>query len=132
MNTPAEQSQKTIQIDLALQIVETFAGVELVHSFECLSGDTDHPTDPGAYKIMRKHHPYRSHAYNVQMDYAMFFTLDGKALHQYHGLVPLRVLRAFRNGVGNWFGSHGCIRLAEADAQILYGWAGVGTTVKVI
>jgi lipoprotein-anchoring transpeptidase ErfK/SrfK len=132
MDTPAQRSQKTIQIDLALQIVETFAGVELVHSFECLSGDMDHPTAPGAYKIMRKHHPYRSHAYNVQMDYAMFFTLDGKALHQYHGIVPLRVLRAMRNGIGKWFGSHGCVRLAEADAQILYGWAGIGTTVKVI
>lgn len=132
MNAPAEQPEKTIQIDLALQIVETFLGVELVHSFECLSGDKDHPTDPGAYTIMRKHHPYRSHAYNVQMDYAMFFTLDGKALHQYHGIVPLRTLRAFRNGIGKWFGSHGCVRLTQADAQTLYEWAALGTIVKVI
>jgi lipoprotein-anchoring transpeptidase ErfK/SrfK len=132
MNTPAEQAEKTIQIDLALQIVETFAGVELVHSFECLSGDKAHPTDPGAYTIMRKHHPYRSHAYQVRMDYAMFFTPDGKALHQYHGIVPLRILRSVRNGLGKWIGSHGCVRLTEDDAKTLYEWASVGTIVKVI
>ncbi|HHL4083217.1 L,D-transpeptidase [Burkholderia sp. A2] len=50
-----------------------------------MTGDSEHPTDRGAFRIMRKYPTYRSRAYNVQMDYAMFFTGDGKALHQYHG-----------------------------------------------
>lgn len=30
-----------------------------------------------------------------------------------------------------WFGSHGCVRLQEADAKTLYDWAPLGTTVFV-
>jgi lipoprotein-anchoring transpeptidase ErfK/SrfK len=132
MNAPISKSEKSIKVDLALQVVEAYVGSDRVLQFECVSGDRDHPTDRGTFKIMRKHHPYRSRAYNVQMDYAMFFTLDGKALHQYHGPVPLSLVRAARNSVSEWFGSHGCVRLAEADAKELYGWAPVGTTVKVV
>ncbi|HEX9172507.1 MAG TPA: L,D-transpeptidase, partial [Telluria sp.] len=29
------------------------------------------------------------------------------------------------------FGSHGCVRLDEADAQMLYEWASIGTAVEV-
>lgn len=131
MNAPAKQLGKAIKIDLAQQIVEAYVGTERVLRFECVSGDKDHPTDRGSFKIMRKNHPYRSRAYDVQMNHAMFFTLDGKALHQYHGVVPLRVVRAVRSGISEWFGSHGCVRLAQADAKALYEWAAVGTTVKV-
>ncbi|WP_349252623.1 L,D-transpeptidase [Burkholderia sp. AU32357] len=53
--------------------------------FDCVTGDSEHPTDRGAFRIMRKYPTYRSRAYNMQMNYAMFFTGDGKALHQYHG-----------------------------------------------
>jgi lipoprotein-anchoring transpeptidase ErfK/SrfK len=131
MNAPAKKLVKTIKIDLAQQMVEAYLGAERVLKFECVSGDKDHPTDRGIFKIMRKKHPYRSRAYDVQMDYAMFFTVDGKALHQYHGIVPLRVVRTVRSGISEWFGSHGCVRLTHADAKTLYEWAPVGTTVKV-
>jgi lipoprotein-anchoring transpeptidase ErfK/SrfK len=33
--------------------------------------------------------------------------------------------------VSDWFGSHGCVRLAEDDAKTLYGWATIGTTVTI-
>jgi lipoprotein-anchoring transpeptidase ErfK/SrfK len=65
------------------------------------------------------------------MNYAMFFTTDGKALHQYHGAVPLNVVRTFRGKVSEWFGSHGCVRLSEADARALFEWAPLGTAVEV-
>jgi hypothetical protein len=75
MNAPARKLIKTIRIDLAQQLVEAYLGAERVLRFECVSGDKDHPTDRGIFKIMRKNHPYRSRAYDVQMDYAMFFTV---------------------------------------------------------
>lgn len=131
MNAPARKTEKSIKINLAGQVVEAYMGVNQVLRFDCVSGDKDHPTNRGIFKITRKEHPYRSRAYNVQMDYALFFTLDGKALHQYHGMVPLAVVRTARNRVSDWFGSHGCVRLAEADAKALYKWASVGTTVRV-
>jgi lipoprotein-anchoring transpeptidase ErfK/SrfK len=123
---------KSIVVNLEEQTVEAFEDDELVHQFICVTGDDDHPTDKGTFKIYRKQHPYRSQTYNVQMDYAMFFTQDGKALHQYHGPIPLGVVRTMRQGVSDWFGSHGCVRLQEEDARALYEWAPMNTKVTVV
>ncbi len=77
-----------------------------------------------------KEHPYRSKKYDVQMNYALFFTSDGKALHQYHGVVPIAVLRVMKSG-SDWIGSHGCVRLSQSDAAALYNWAAAQTPVVV-
>lgn len=122
---------KQIKVSLEEQMVRAYEDDELVHEFICVSGDDDHPTDTGTFKIFRKEHPYRSKSYDVQMDYAMFFTQDGKALHQYHGPVPLVVVRELKKGVSEWFGSHGCVRLEEDAARTLYEWAPMGTKVTV-
>ena len=129
---PQHSAPKTIKVSLAQQIVEAYEGSTRIFLFDCVTGDKDHPTDSGVFRIMRKVHPYRSRTYNVQMDYAMFFTHDGKALHQYHGVVPLSIVRTARNSVSEWFGSHGCVRLTETDAKALYEWSPVGTTVQVL
>jgi lipoprotein-anchoring transpeptidase ErfK/SrfK len=129
--TSQSRSRKVIKVDLTAQLVEAYDGSERIHRFECVSGNKDHPTDRASFKIQRKHEIYRSRAYNVQMNYAMFFTADGKALHQYHGAAPLSVVRTFRSRVSEWFGSHGCVRLAEADARALFEWAALGTAVEV-
>ena len=122
---------KVIKVDLTAQLVDAYDGGERIHRFECVSGDKDHPTDRGKFKVQRKYETYRSHTYNVQMNYAMFFTADGKALHQYHGAVPLTVVRTFRGRVTEWFGSHGCVRLCKEDARALFEWAPIGTAVEV-
>ena len=122
---------RVIKVDLTAQLVDAYDGGERIHRFECVSGDKDHPTDRGKFKVQRKYETYRSHTYNVQMNYAMFFTADGKALHQYHGPVPLTAVRTFRSRVSEWFGSHGCIRLCEADARTLFEWTPHGTVVEV-
>lgn len=125
-----QPSNKQIKVDLIQQVVEAFDGSDRIYRFDCVSGDLDHPTDKGTFRIMRKVHPYTSHTYQVPMNYAMFFTLDGKALHQYHG-PGFEILRSLKMDVSGWFGSHGCVRLQEEDARALYDWAAVGTTVEV-
>jgi lipoprotein-anchoring transpeptidase ErfK/SrfK len=122
---------KRIAVNLEEQTVQAFEDDNQVYDFICVSGDEEHPTDKGVFKIFRKQHPYRSQTYNVEMDYAMFFTEDGKALHQYHGPVPLEVVRAMKQGVSEWFGSHGCVRLEEEAARTLYEWAPLGTQVTI-
>lgn len=123
--------KKLIKIDLTTQTVEAYEGTTKIFSFECVSGDASHPTDKGRFKILHKHPVYRSHTYNVQMNYAMFFTNDGKALHQYHGPVPLGVVRVMRSRVSEWFGSHGCVRLREEDARVLFEWTPKNTVVEI-
>jgi lipoprotein-anchoring transpeptidase ErfK/SrfK len=125
------RSRKIIRVDLMAQLVDAYDGSERIHRFECVSGDKTHPTNRGKFNIQRKHEIYRSHTYNVQMNYAMFFTADGKALHQYHDAVPLSVVRTFRDKVSDWFGSHGCVRLSEADARTLFEWTPLGTVLEV-
>jgi lipoprotein-anchoring transpeptidase ErfK/SrfK len=122
---------KRISVNLSGQIVEAIENGCSIHNFICVSGDSDHPTDRGTFQILRKNHPYRSITYDVQMNYAMFFTQDGKALHQYHGLVPLTTIRTARQQVSDWFGSHGCVRLEEAAARTLYNWTPLSTRVTI-
>lgn len=119
-----------ILVDLAAQKVTAFAGAAVFHSCDCVSGDATHPTPKGSFTINRKHHPYTSKKYRVPMNYAMFFTKTGEALHQYHGPAPWALLRLGRS-ITNAVGSHGCVRLQESDAKKLYEWAQIGTSVDV-
>ena len=41
------------------------------------------------------------------------------------------VLRLARNKVTDLVGSHGCVRLAEMDAKVLFEWAPMGTMVRI-
>jgi lipoprotein-anchoring transpeptidase ErfK/SrfK len=121
---------KSIVVDLKDQHVTAAEGGTVFHTCECVSGDDSHPTPTGKFKIVRMHHPYTSKKYKVPMNYAMFFTKTGEALHQYHGPAPWWMLRLGRS-ISNSVGSHGCVRLQEDDAKKLYGWATIGTAVEV-
>jgi lipoprotein-anchoring transpeptidase ErfK/SrfK len=121
---------KQITVDLVAQTVVAAEGSTTFHTCECVSGDSSHPTPTGTFKINRKNHPYKSRTYHVSMNYAMFFTNSGEAVHQYHGPAPWSMLKLARR-LTNAVGSHGCVRLQEADARKLYKWAEIGTAVIV-
>jgi lipoprotein-anchoring transpeptidase ErfK/SrfK len=121
---------KKIVVDLNAQKVTATDGSSVFHTCDCVSGDSDHPTPKGLFKVFRKNHPYTSKKYGARMDYALFFKTTGEALHQYHGPAPWALLRAGR-AITTWVGSHGCVRMEEADAKKLYGWATIGTPVEV-
>jgi lipoprotein-anchoring transpeptidase ErfK/SrfK len=121
---------KSIIVDLTVQRVVANDGAAVFHTCECVSGDSSHPTPKGQFTINRKNHPYVSRTYHVPMNYALFFTNSGVALHQYHGPAPWWLLRAGRT-VTNAVGSHGCVRLQEEDARKLFNWATIGTCVEV-
>jgi lipoprotein-anchoring transpeptidase ErfK/SrfK len=129
---PSAARDKRIEINTDNQTLRAFLGKLLVYDFDCVTGDSSHPTDPGNHTIFRKQHPCRSIPYNVQMNFAQFFTGDGKAIHQYHGILPLAVVRVAKKGT-DWFGSHGCVRLTESNAKTLFAWTPAnGTLVKVV
>ena len=129
MDKPSK-NKKSILVELQARRVTASEGDTVFHSCECVPGDVSHRTPVGKFHIIRKQHPYVSHTYHVPMNYAMFFKNTGEALHQYHGPLPWWALRMGRN-MSDWFGSHGCVRLQEADAKQLYEWAPMGTPVEV-
>jgi len=123
---------KVIIVNLAEQVLEAHNGSHRVYLFDCVTGAEDHPTPRGTFHILRKQHPCRSRTYDVEMDYAMFFTTRGHAIHQYHGVGGLGIDRFFRQAVSDYFGSHGCVRLSEDDARQLYRWTPVTTRVRIL
>jgi lipoprotein-anchoring transpeptidase ErfK/SrfK len=119
---------KRLRVLLSRQVVQAYDGDALVFEFDCATGDREHPTTPGSFTILRKHRTYTSMKYKVPMDFAMFFTMDGKAIHKSHVVGPISYLKW---GGFDYFGSHGCVRLAESNAQTLFDWTPVGTPVDV-
>ena len=85
------------------------------------SGADDYKTPSGIYTVLRKAPRYMSKAYPDEdgvnnMDFAIFFTEKGHALHM---------------GSVNWM-SHGCIHIAPKDIPVIYHWAKIGDTKIVI
>lgn len=115
------KGKKLIKVYLDQQIVEAYEGAERIFRFECVTGEWG-KTDKGTFRIREKFPIYRSHTYNAQMNYAMFFTPDRKGFHQYHGPMPMALLRHAKRHVTDYVGSKGCVRLREADAKALFEW----------
>jgi len=85
------------------------------------SGADDYKTPSGIYTVLRKRRTYMSKAYPEDngvdnMDFAIFFTNQGHALHM---------------GSVNWM-SHGCIHIAPKDISVLFNWAKIGETKVII
>lgn len=139
---------KRIEINLNSQVLTAYEGDATVYTFDCVSGDSDHPTEeveknvPGkgvvktisgdvvTHKVLRKVHPCYSQKYEAHMNYALFFTSDGKAIHQGVAVGLLSYLKAW-TFADPFIGSHGCVRLSEDHARTLFSWAPVGTTVVI-
>jgi len=121
---------KQIIIDMDDQNLHAYEGIKKIYSFNCATGDSEHPTatKPSLHHIFRRHEKYRSRSYNAQMDFAMFFTYDGKAIHQSNAVTVTSYLKVL--GI-DALGSHGCVRLSEADARLLFHWTPMNTPVFI-
>jgi hypothetical protein len=121
---------KTIIVDLDDQNLYAYEGKNLLYHFYCATGDRANPTArwPEVHRVIRKHEVYRSRSYDAQMNYAMFFTLDGKAIHQSQAVGLTSIMK----DIGfDGLGSHGCVRLAEENVAILFKWTPMNTTVFI-
>ena len=123
-----KSKRKIIKVSLDRQSLEAYENDKLIYQFDCVTGTSDHPTEPGTFSIFKKDRIHRSKKYDAQMNYAIFFSSDGKAIHQYHGLFWLA---RWGRDISDRFGSHGCVRLAEADVKMLFDWVEIGTKVII-
>ncbi len=123
-------NKKQIIVELDDQNLFAYEGSTKKYEYHSTSGDKDHPTaiKPQLFHIFRKHKKYTSKKYNAKMDYAMFFTYDGKAIHQAYGVWITSILKDLG---ANYFGSHGCVRLSESNAKELFDWAPINTPVFI-
>ena len=117
-----------IVVNLERQVLLAYENNREVYEFHCVTGDKDHPTPRGNFRVYRKHRKYRSKKYNVQMDYAMFF-YKGYAIHMAYFVGVMSFLKW---GGIHYFGSHGCVRLAELNARELFDHTPYRTHVKIV
>jgi lipoprotein-anchoring transpeptidase ErfK/SrfK len=122
---------KRIEVDIASQTLSAFDNGKLIYKLDCITGDSGHPTDRGTFHVFLKDQRHVSHKYHVKMYYALFFTQDGKAIHQYHGPGNFGLVRTLKEKLSDWFGSHGCVRLTEKDAAAMFAWTPLNTTVHI-
>jgi len=113
--------------DLDRQRIFAFEGFKLVFNCRTCTGKKETPTKPGIFKVFKKipgwHYwkatkevPYPGKMYN-----AVYFDPPGKAFHGVDN----------KNMHGSFL-SHGCARMFCTDADWLYPWTPIGTTVYVI
>lgn len=124
------RNQKQIIVELDDQDLFAYEGSKQKFELHSTSGDKEHPTStkPQLFHIFRKHKKYTSRTYNAKMDYAMFFTYDGKAIHQAYGVWVTSILKDLG---ADYFGSHGCVRLSESSAKELFEWTPMNTPVFI-
>jgi len=99
-------------------LVEDGVTVRAVHSSSGESGDEPpHATPPGSFAVTAKALKDWSEPYEVWMPYACYFN-GGIAIHGADAVPP-------------WPASHGCVRVPNVEAPVVYRFVSVGTPVFV-
>ena len=131
----AGKSRKIV-VSISERKLRAWEDGKLWHECDCATGTPETPTDTGRYSILRKFRTYRSRKYNAPMNYACFFSTDGKAIHEAefvwltHGIQWFSLSNQLCSK-GMVCGSHGCVRLATEDAKKIFDWVQFGDPVVV-
>jgi lipoprotein-anchoring transpeptidase ErfK/SrfK len=111
-----------IEVDLSDQMVYAYEGKTIVNSFLVSTGVSQYKTITGSFHIYDKvlsGNMWGPGYYLPDVPYIMYFQ-KGYALHGTY----------WHNNFGTPM-SHGCVNLSIPDAEWLYYWAPLGTSVKV-
>jgi lipoprotein-anchoring transpeptidase ErfK/SrfK len=120
--------EKKIEVDISDQRLDYFLGRARLGSFQVSTGKNSTPTPLGEFTIADKDIRRESKVGQLIMPYWMAFKDDLYAIHD---------LPEWPNGKkegADHLGkkvSHGCVRLATANAKFLYDWTPVGTKVAI-
>lgn len=135
-----------IKINRIQQKAYFYKGSTLVGVSKISSGNEDHATPPGRYKITQKNKDHKSSVYGVFKDKATGMTTNDNVDIRVDKVPPGQVFYAapmpnfmrFNGGIGMHTGflpgyaaSHGCIRMPDHMAEHFFNNVEVGTPVVV-
>lgn len=107
--SPARADSITVRVSKSEQLMRVYVGERQVYAWKVSTGAKGYKTPLGSYTIKRMHTMWRSRKYgNAPMPHALFF-VEGWAVH---GTTSVAALGRPA--------SHGCVRLAPANAEILF------------
>jgi len=114
---PVPSGPLHIIVSIDKQRATLFADGQPVASTAISSGTASHPTPMGVFTVIQKDRHHVSNLYNASMPYMQRITWSGSALHQ--GPLP------------GYPASHGCVRLTESFAQLLWKTTKMGARIIV-
>jgi hypothetical protein len=114
---PAPTGPLHIIVSIDKQRATLFSDGIAVASTPVSTGTPGHPTPMGVFTVIQKDRHHVSNLYDASMPYMQRITWSGSALHQ--GPLP------------GYPASHGCVRLTESFAQLLWRTTKLGARVIV-
>ncbi len=124
----AETYDKWLVVDLTNKRMAAYEGSTLIRTFNVSAGAPATPTVVGQYKIFAK--VRRQNMSGLNTDGSTYFQPNVEWTNYFYGDYAIH---------GNywrptsWFGninsSHGCVGITNPEAQWIFEWAPVGTTV---
>jgi tetratricopeptide (TPR) repeat protein len=129
--TPTPVPAKTIIVDISEQRMYVYEGDVLIWKWVCSTGEPARPTRTGTFAVQSKIPEAYSSVWQLRMPYWLGIYWAGASENGIHAL-PINP-----NGTTLWSGflgyqvSFGCIILDTPNAQTLYDWAEIGTTVVI-
>lgn len=119
---------KQIRVDLSEQrLYQELNGI-VIGSYPVSSGKAATPTPIGTYSVLNKHPRAWSKSASLWMPYWMGFRADGYGLHELPEWPGGKKEGKAHLGTPV---SHGCVRMGEGVAKLLYDWAPIGTKVVI-
>jgi lipoprotein-anchoring transpeptidase ErfK/SrfK len=106
-----------IIVSIDKQRATLFADGQPVASTAISTGTASHPTPMGVFTVIQKDRHHVSNLYGAAMPYMQRITWSGAALHQ--GPLP------------GYPASHGCVRLTESFAQLLWKTTKMGARIII-
>lgn len=126
---PRPELAQFIEVDVSEQRLRAYASGKLVKTFLVATGTKKTPTPIGDFSILEK--PFKvnykwSYGAGNPENYDLGWVNWNLRFspHIYIHYAPWRKVFGVR-------GSHGCVNVSKVDAQWIYAWADVGTTVSV-
>ncbi len=122
---------KSIVVNLDEQTVEAFEDDNRVYAFICGRGMTTIPPTKGSFTSFASSIPTAARLTMCQWTTPCSSRRTGKPCTSTTGRCPSAWSGNVKQGVTEWFGSHGCVRLEENAARTLYEWAPLNTKVTI-
>jgi hypothetical protein len=114
---PWSRTVRHMEVHKAKQVLLLIAKGKVVRAIHVSTASPGHVTPSGHFTIYRKEVMSWSKPFHVWLPLASYFT-GGYAFHQYPD-------------VPGYPASHGCVRIAQGDASVVWSWATLGTRVAV-
>ena len=130
--TVEPSGEKRVVVDISEQQAYTYQGDTLIHQFIISTGEPGRDTVVGNYEIQNKIPVAYASTWNLDMPFWLGIYWSGPLQNGFHALPTVR-----HTGQRLWDGylgqrvSYGCVILGMDDAETLYNWVDIGTSVKI-